>query len=184
MSVFTVVLHSDFQDYNVLDYHEKVVDGFYDIFDPSMESSRQGKMPSLEDLQTGIGDLGFEVIVINRAVDTALQEMEQVAQCILLDFPVANITLLVQRIADLVTDNLGGPVKDANAMLARWLETSTQLRTSLHTSLLPIGCIKLGLSRHRALLFKVSSLPPSLCVCREVRVPLLSIRIVEHLSLG
>ncbi|VAI09116.1 unnamed protein product [Triticum turgidum subsp. durum] len=120
-----------------------------------MESSRQGKMPSLEDLQTGIGDLGFEVIVINRAVDTALQEMEQVAQCILLDFPVANITLLVQRIADLVTDNLGGPVKDANAMLARWLETSTQLRTSLHTSLLPIGCIKLGLSRHRALLFKI-----------------------------
>uniref|UniRef100_A0A453ITA4 EDR1/CTR1/ARMC3-like peptidase-like domain-containing protein n=1 Tax=Aegilops tauschii subsp. strangulata TaxID=200361 RepID=A0A453ITA4_AEGTS len=152
------------QDYNCLDYHEKVVDGFYDIFDPSMESSRQGKMPSLEDLQTGIGDLGFEVIVINRAVDTALQEMEQVAQCILLDFPVANITLLVQRIADLVTDNLGGPVKDANAMLARWSETSTQLRTSLHTSLLPIGCIKLGLSRHRALLFKVSSLPPSLCV--------------------
>ncbi|KAE8816658.1 Serine/threonine-protein kinase CTR1 [Hordeum vulgare] len=142
-------------DYNVLDYNEKVVDGFYDIFDPSMESSRQGKMPSLEDLQTGIGDLGFEVIVINRAVDTALQEMEQVAQCILLDFPVANITLLVQRIADLVTDNLGGPVKDANAMLARWLETSTQLRTSLHTSLLPIGCIKLGLSRHRALLFKI-----------------------------
>ncbi|CAM0871381.1 unnamed protein product [Alopecurus aequalis] len=141
-------------DYNFLDYNEKVIDGFYDIFGPSMESSRQGKMPSLEDLQTGIGDLGFEVIVINRAIDAALQEMEQVAQCILLDFPVANIGLLVQRIADLVTDNLGGPVKDANAMLARWLETSTQLRTSLHTSLLPIGCIKLGLSRHRALLFK------------------------------
>jgi hypothetical protein len=121
-------------------------------------------MPSLEDLQTGIGDLGFEVIVINRAIDAALQEMEQVAQCILLDFPVANIALLVQRIADLVTDNLGGPVKDANAMLARWLETSTQLRTSLHTSLLPIGCINIGLSRHRALLFKVSSLPPSPCL--------------------
>ncbi|XP_051182993.1 serine/threonine-protein kinase EDR1 [Lolium perenne] len=142
-------------DYNFLDYHEKVIDGFYDIFGPSMESSRQGKMPSLEDLQTGIGDLGFEVIVINRTIDGALQEMEQVAQCILLDFPVANIALLVQRIADLVTDNLGGPVKDANAMLARWLETSTQLRTSLHTSLLPIGCINIGLSRHRALLFKI-----------------------------
>uniref|UniRef100_A0ACD5WSL1 Uncharacterized protein n=1 Tax=Avena sativa TaxID=4498 RepID=A0ACD5WSL1_AVESA len=142
-------------DYNFLDYHEKVIDGFYDIFGPSMESSRQGKMPSIEDLQTGIGDLGFEVIVINRAIDAALQEMEQVAQCILLDFPVANIALLVQRIADLVTDNLGGPVKDANAMLARWLETSTQLRASLHTSLLPIGCINIGLSRHRALLFKI-----------------------------
>lgn len=125
-----------------------------------MESSRQGKMPSLADLQTGIGDLGFEVIVINRAIDTTLQEIEQVAQCILLDFPVANIALLVQRIAELVTDNMGGPVKDANDMLARWLEKSTELRTSLQTSLLPIGCIKIGLSRHRALLFKVPVLPP------------------------
>nr|CAB3497006.1 unnamed protein product [Digitaria exilis]CAB3501955.1 unnamed protein product [Digitaria exilis] len=142
-------------DYNFLDYHEKVIDGFYDIFGSSMESSRQGKMPSLADLQTGIGDLGFEVIVINRAIDTTLQEIEQVAQCILLDFPVANIALLVQRIAELVTDNMGGPVKDANDMLARWLEKSTELRTSLQTSLLPIGCIKIGLSRHRALLFKI-----------------------------
>ncbi|BAF10949.1 serine/threonine-protein kinase EDR1 [Oryza sativa Japonica Group] len=144
-----------YRDYNFLDYHEKVIDGFYDIFGPSMESSKQGKMPSLADLQTGIGDLGFEVIVINRAIDTTLQEMEQVAQCILLDFPVANIAALVQRIAELVTDHMGGPVKDANDMLTRWLEKSTELRTSLHTSLLPIGCIKIGLSRHRALLFKI-----------------------------
>ncbi|CAN6285594.1 unnamed protein product [Urochloa humidicola] len=142
-------------DYNFLDYHEKVIDGFYDIFGSSMESSRQGKMPTLAELQTGIGDLGFEVIVINRAIDSTLQEMEQVAQCILLDFPVANIALLVQRIAELVTDNMGGPVKDANDMLTRWLEKSTELRTSLQTSLLPIGCIKIGVSRHRALLFKI-----------------------------
>jgi hypothetical protein len=153
--ILSLCFYSDFQDYNFLDYHEKVIDGFYDIFGPSMESSKQGKMPSLADLQTGIGDLGFEVIVINRAIDTTLQEMEQVAQCILLDFPVANIAALVQRIAELVTDHMGGPVKDANDMLTRWLEKSTELRTSLHTSLLPIGCIKIGLSRHRALLFKI-----------------------------
>ncbi|KAK3148318.1 hypothetical protein QOZ80_3BG0293530 [Eleusine coracana subsp. coracana] len=149
------LLSRRYWDYNFLDYHEKVIDGFYDIFGSSMESSRQGKMPSLADLQTGIGDLGFEVIVINRAIDSTLQEMEQVAQCIVLDFPVANIAVLVQRIAELVTDNMGGPVKDANEMLTRWLEKSTELRTSLQTSLLPIGCIKIGLSRHRALLFKI-----------------------------
>ncbi|XP_066384132.1 serine/threonine-protein kinase EDR1-like isoform X1 [Miscanthus floridulus] len=149
------LLSRRYWDYNFLDYHEKVIDGFYDIFGSSMESSKQGKMPSLADLQTGIGDLGFEVIVVNRAIDSTLQEMEQVAQCILLDFPVANIALLVQRIAELVTDNMGGPVKDANDMLTRWLEKSTELRTSLQTSLLPIGCIKIGLSRHRALLFKI-----------------------------
>lgn len=168
--ILSLCFYSDFQDYNFLDYHEKVIDGFYDIFGPSMESSKQGKMPSLADLQTGIGDLGFEVIVINRAIDTTLQEMEQVAQCILLDFPVANIAALVQRIAELVTDHMGGPVKDANDMLTRWLEKSTELRTSLHTSLLPIGCIKIGLSRHRALLFKVSSLSenPQYIECYEL----------------
>jgi hypothetical protein len=82
-----------------------------------------------------------------------------VAQCILLDFPVANIAVLVQRIAELVTDNMGGPVEDSNEMLTKWLQNSTELRTTLQTSLLPIGCIKIGLSRHRALLFKVPSLP-------------------------
>ncbi|XP_020104386.1 serine/threonine-protein kinase EDR1 [Ananas comosus] len=142
-------------DYNVLDYHERIIDGFYDIFGFSPESSRQGKMPSLVDLQTSIGDLGFEVIIVNRSIDTALVELEQIAQCISLDCPVAETALLVQRISELVTDNLGGPVKDANDMLARWMEKSTELRTSLQTSLLPIGCIKIGLSRHRALLFKV-----------------------------
>jgi hypothetical protein len=133
-----------------------------------MESSRQGKTPSLADLQTGIGDLGFEVIVISRAIDSTLQEMLQVVQCILLDFHVANIAVLVQRIAELVTDNMGRPVEDSNEMRTRWLQNSTELRTSLQTSLLPIGCIKIGFSRHRALLFKVPSLP--LCFFRKFTV--------------
>ncbi|KAL1145362.1 hypothetical protein V6Z11_A11G293800 [Gossypium hirsutum] len=50
---------------------------------------------------------------------------------------------------------MGGPVKDANIILSKWMERSTELRTSLHTSVLPIGSLNTGLSRHRALLFKV-----------------------------
>ncbi|XP_010917753.1 serine/threonine-protein kinase EDR1 [Elaeis guineensis] len=142
-------------DYNVLDYNEKVADGFYDIFRLASDYSSQGKMPSLVDLQTSIGDLGFEVIIVNRSIDTALLELEQIAQCISLDCPVADTGLLVQRISELVTEHMGGPVKDAGDMLARWMEKSTELRTSQQTSLLLIGCIKVGLSRHRALLFKV-----------------------------
>ncbi|KAF2298526.1 hypothetical protein GH714_023971 [Hevea brasiliensis] len=81
--------------------------------------------------------------------------MVQVAQCIALDCPATDVVILVQRLAELVTGHMGGPVKDANIMLARWMERSTELRTSLHTSVLPIGSINIGLSRHRALLFKV-----------------------------
>ncbi|CAA6658548.1 unnamed protein product [Spirodela intermedia] len=81
--------------------------------------------------------------------------LEQVAQCIALGYHLADVEHLVQRISDLVMEHMGGPVRDANYMLARWMEQSSALRASLHTSLLPIGEIRVGLSRHRALLFKV-----------------------------
>ncbi|KAI0524930.1 hypothetical protein KFK09_004320 [Dendrobium nobile] len=149
------LLSQRYWDYNVLDYDEKVVDGFYDIFGLSNKLANHGKMPSLHDLQTSIGDLGFEVIIVNRTVDNALVELEQFAHCISLDFPAAEDMFLVQRVSELVSQHMGGPVKDANDMLVRWIEKSTELRSSLQTSLLPIGCINIGLSRHRALLFKV-----------------------------
>ncbi|MQL93715.1 hypothetical protein Taro_026372 [Colocasia esculenta] len=147
-------LSRQYWDYNVLDYNVRVTDGFYDIFALSLDAVGQ-KMPSLTDLQTNIGDLGFEVIIVNRAIDPALVELEQIAQCIALDCPFAEIHLLVQRISDLVIEHMGGTVSDGIDMLARWTVQSSEMRTSLQTSLLPIGGIRIGLSRHRALLFKV-----------------------------
>lgn len=147
-------LSKHYWEYNVLDYEEKVVDGFYDVFGLSTETMNQGKMPSLADLETNMGSSGFEVLLVNQTIDPALEELVQVAQCIALD-PVSEVGILVQRLAELVTGHMGGPVKDANVMLARWMERSMELRTSLHTSVLPIGSITIGLSRHRALLFKV-----------------------------
>ncbi|ONI04744.1 hypothetical protein PRUPE_6G337600 [Prunus persica] len=140
---------------NVLDYEEKVVDGFYDVYGLSTDSAIQGKMPSLTNLETNLGSSGFEVSLVNRTVDPALEELVQIAQCIALDCPVTNVSVLVQRLAELVSGHMGGPVKDANIMLARWMERSRELRTSQQTSVLPIGSITIGLSRHRALLFKV-----------------------------
>lgn len=148
-------LSKHYWEYNVLDYEEKVVDGFYDVFGLSTETMNQGKMPSLADLETNMGSSGFEVLLVNQTIDPALEELVQVAQCVALDCPVSEVGILVQRLAELVTGHMGGPVKDANVMLARWMERSMELRTSLHTSVLPIGSITIGLSRHRALLFKV-----------------------------
>ena len=139
----------------MLDYEEKVVDGFYDVYGLSTDSAMQGKMPSLTDLEANPGDSSFEVVIVNRTIDPALEELVQIAHCIALDCPVTEVSILVQRLAELVTSHMGGPVKDANIMLARWTERSTELRTSLSTSLLPLGSLNIGLSRHRALLFKV-----------------------------
>ncbi|KAE8702652.1 Serine/threonine-protein kinase EDR1 [Hibiscus syriacus] len=141
--------------YSVLDYGERVVDGFYDVYGLSTDSGIQGKMPSLADLETNPGNSGFEVIIVNRTFDPALEELLQIVHCIALDCPATNVAVLVQRLAELVTGHMGGPVKDANIILAKWMEKSTELRTSIHTSVLPIGSINIGLSRHRALLFKV-----------------------------
>ncbi|KAK2637629.1 hypothetical protein Ddye_025424 [Dipteronia dyeriana] len=148
-------LSRQYWEYNVLDYEEKVVDGFYDVYGLSTDSDTQGKIPSLTHLETNLGSSGFEVIMVNRTIDHALEELVQVAQCIALDLPATDISDLVQRLADLVSGHMGGPVKDANMMLAKWMESSTELRRSLHTSVLPIGSINIGLSRHRSLLFKV-----------------------------
>ncbi|KAD4586469.1 hypothetical protein E3N88_24070 [Mikania micrantha] len=145
-------LSRQYWDYGLLDYDEKVVDGFYDVYGHSTEI---GKMPSLLDLETNPGSSGFEVIVVNRTIDPALEELLQVAHCISLDCPPAEVNLLVQRLAELVTEHMGGSVRDASIILARWVERSTELRTSLHTSIYPIGSLRVGLSRHRALLFKV-----------------------------
>ncbi|GLT90454.1 hypothetical protein SLE2022_083860 [Rubroshorea leprosula] len=125
-------LSRHYWEYSVLDYKEKVVDGFYDVYGPSTNSVLQGKLPSLADLETNLGNYGFEVVIVNRTIDPVLEELVQIAHC-----------------------HIGGPVKDANIMSARWMERCMELRISLHTSLLAIGSINIGLSRHRALLFKV-----------------------------
>lgn len=150
------------KEYNLLDYEEKVVNGFYDVL--STDSAVQGKIPSLSDIEASFGSSGFEVVMVNMTVDPALEELVQIAQCIA-DCPGTEVRVLVQRLAELVMGHMGGPVKDANFMLARWMERSTELRTSLHTSVLPIGSINIGLSRHRALLFKVGSCKCLLNIC-------------------
>ncbi|CAI9102465.1 OLC1v1000744C1 [Oldenlandia corymbosa var. corymbosa] len=149
------LLSRQYWDYSVLDYGEKVVEGFYDVFSLSMDPSIRGRMPSLTDIEANPGGSDFEVVIVNWTIDPDLQELIHVAQCIKLDYPTTNIGLLVQRVAELVTDHMGGPVKDANVFQARWMERSTDLRISLHTAVLPLGSLRLGLSRHRALLFKV-----------------------------
>ncbi|GKV48839.1 hypothetical protein SLEP1_g55630 [Rubroshorea leprosula] len=112
-------LSRHYWEYSVLDYEEKVVDGFYDVYGPSTNSALQGKMPSLADLETNLGNYGFEVVIVNRTIDPVLEELVQIAHCIALDCPASNVSVLVQKLAEFVTGHMGGAVKDANIMLAR-----------------------------------------------------------------
>ncbi|XP_057817166.1 serine/threonine-protein kinase EDR1 isoform X2 [Cryptomeria japonica] len=148
------------RDYNVLDYDERILDGFYDVYASSSDSRFKEKLPSLAELeQTPMPhNLDYEVVLVNRAIDPALNEIEQIALCSLDTGPAEPGLVnrsLAKRIAEIVADHMGGPVSNANDMLARWTITSYELRASSNNIILLLGCMKIGLSRHRALLFKV-----------------------------
>ncbi|XP_075520444.1 serine/threonine-protein kinase EDR1 isoform X3 [Primulina tabacum] len=157
------MLSRRYWNYGVLDFEEKVVDGFYDLYNLSTDSAARGNMPSLTDLENSDGGYDYEVVLVSRKLDPALEELMQISQCIMFDCRTTEIGLLIQRLAELVTEHLGGPVPDANLILSKWMERSIELRTSLHTTVLPIGSLQVGLSRHRALLFKV--------LCDSVGIP-------------
>ncbi|GAV56948.1 Pkinase_Tyr domain-containing protein/EDR1 domain-containing protein [Cephalotus follicularis] len=147
--------------YNVVNYNDKVIDGFYDVYGITSNLVTQGKMPLLVDLQAiSVSDnVDHEVILVNRLVDPELQELEKRAYAVSVDCRAyeygPDLNGLIQKIADIVVSRMGGPVGDADEMLKRWTLRSYELRHSLNSIILPLGRLDVGLSRHRALLFKV-----------------------------
>ncbi|XP_076952459.1 putative serine/threonine-protein kinase SIS8 isoform X2 [Bidens hawaiensis] len=146
---------------NVVNYDEKVMDGFYDVYGIASNTVAQGKLPSLVDLQarTVYVDVDYEVILVDRRIDKELQLLEERVSNISLECQASGmsqiVSRLIQRIANIVVAQMGGPVSDADEMLRRWTARSYELRNTLKTIVLPLGSIDCGLSRHRALLFKV-----------------------------
>ncbi|KAJ0031864.1 hypothetical protein Pint_12953 [Pistacia integerrima] len=147
--------------YNAVNYDEKIVDGFYDVYGITSNSVAQGKMPLLVDLQAvSLSDnFDYEVIFVNRLVDPKLQELEKRVYNVSLECRLRELgpvlSGLIQKIADIVVERMGGPVGNADEMCRRWISRRTELRNLLNTNILPLGYLDVGLSRHRALLFKV-----------------------------
>ena len=129
-----------------------------------MTGSTSLKMPFLVDLQkTPVSDnVTWEAVVVNKATDSKLLVLEQTA----LDMAVKSVSEsgdgagynLVQKLAVLVSDHMGGLVGDPEKMLKDWREFSSRLKTTLGSMVLPLGLLKVGMACHRALLFKVTSL--------------------------
>lgn len=137
------------------------MDGFYDLNGFSSNLIERGKMPLLVDLQTASlsENVGCEVILVNRMVDIKLKQLEKNAFAVSKDYCLSGQGLLssglLQKLADIVVDRMGGPVGDPDEMMKKWSARSHELRDSLRTIVIPLGCLDVGLSRHRALLFKV-----------------------------
>ncbi|KAK8597564.1 hypothetical protein V6N13_094967 [Hibiscus sabdariffa] len=160
-NAFVELLSLRYWNYNVVNYNEKIVDGFYDVYGIASMHGLEGKMPSLVDLQAvSVSEkVDYEVVLVNRLLDPELQELEKRVNNIYVQSRALGHGLvlsdLIQKIAEIVVYRMGGPVADAEEMLRTWTLRSYELRNSLNSIILPLGRLDVGLSRHRALLFKV-----------------------------
>ncbi|KAL6001478.1 hypothetical protein ACLOJK_007216 [Asimina triloba] len=153
------VLAYRYWNYNSLGYDDKILDGFYDLYGILGESTSE--MPSLIDLQQiPVSDsISWEAVLVNRAADDDLLSLEERALMMAVasrsgsTFFTAND--LVRRLAALVAEYMGGPVVDPEKMFKDWSNLSNHLRLLVGNMVLPLGQLKIGLARHRALLFKV-----------------------------
>ncbi|KAL3512185.1 hypothetical protein ACH5RR_024902 [Cinchona calisaya] len=147
-------------NYNALSYDDKILDGFYDLYGILTEST-SSKMPSLIDLRgTPVSDdITWEAILVTKAEDTKLLKLEQEALEMAVKSRLESVNFvghdLVHKLASMVSDYMGGPVRDPEKMSIAWRRISYDLKANLGSMVLPLGSLTIGLARHRALLFKV-----------------------------
>ncbi|GMN46257.1 hypothetical protein TIFTF001_015449 [Ficus carica] len=147
-------------NYNSLSYDDKILDGFYDLYGILTECNSE-RMPSLVDLQgTPVSEnVTWEAVLVNRAADSNLLKLEQMALNMAVksrsDSLVYVNSDLVRNLAILVANSMGGPVGDPESMLREWQSVTYKLKATIGSMVLPLGSLKIGLARHRALLFKV-----------------------------
>ncbi|KAL1562254.1 mitogen-activated protein kinase kinase kinase [Salvia divinorum] len=150
-----------FWSFNVVNYSEKVIDGFYDVCGIDSTLVVPKKMPSLLDLKamSHLEDTGCEVVLVNRINDAELRKLEERVYYMSVESHALDKTLstsfLAQKIADLIVERMGGPVSDVEEMFRRWRARNHELRVYLNSAILPLGSLDVGHSRQRALLFKV-----------------------------
>ncbi|KAL5544998.1 hypothetical protein UlMin_008782 [Ulmus minor] len=147
-------------NYNALSYDDKILDGFYDLYGILTESASE-RMPSLVDLQgTPVSEsIAWEAVLVNKAADSNLLKLEQIALEMAVKSRSNSLALvnsdLVGELAVLVANYMGGPVGDPHNMLREWQSLTHKLKATHGSMVLPLGSLKVGLARHRALLFKV-----------------------------
>ncbi|PON49795.1 Mitogen-activated protein kinase kinase kinase [Trema orientale] len=147
-------------NYDALSYDDKILDGFYDLYGILTESTPE-RMPSLVDLQgTPVSEsVTWEAVLVNKAADSNLLKLEQVALEMAVKSRSDSLVFvnsdLVRKLAVLVANYMGGPVGNPENMLREWQNLTHKLKATLGSMVLPLGSLKIGLARHRALLFKV-----------------------------
>ncbi|KAG0534169.1 hypothetical protein BDA96_04G256300 [Sorghum bicolor] len=153
------VLAVRYWNFNALGYDDKISDGFYDLFYVG-NGPASVTMPSFSELraQPFSHKVDWEAVLVHRGEDPELMKLQQEALIMNLELQsrtsesVGNA--LVKRLANLVARHMGG-VFDPESMLVKYQNMLSNLRSGTGSVIVRLGQLKIGLARHRALLFKV-----------------------------
>ena len=144
-----------------LNLDEPVLDGFYFPFGEFPEFDRwPDKMPPmslLREIEPSEYD-PREVLCVDHSTDTELGMFE--AQCLM---PIgelcgkSDMLGAARELGKRVAIRMGGAAESDAAIFPRWTFESTAVKARLRTLCIPLGEMRVGLQRHRALLFKVAA---------------------------
>ncbi|GBG66126.1 hypothetical protein CBR_g55470 [Chara braunii] len=150
-----------------LGYDDEIYNGFYGIirFPFSWTRyTRQGLAPSVRFLRAlWQMDLleATEVVLVDSQKDRRLANLEEeiltavaLRKSMTHRGEVHDAVELMTLIASSVSEQMGGPASSDQELVASWNEGMHQIESYCEDVMVPIGWLRTGLSRHRAILFK------------------------------
>ncbi|XBH64437.1 probable serine/threonine-protein kinase SIS8 [Aegilops tauschii subsp. strangulata] len=155
------VLAARYWNFYALGYDDKITDGFYDLYVIG-NGPASINMPSLSELRAqpvSHNSVNWETVLVHRGEDPELMKLEQKASIIAVELRSRNSefvgNVLIQKLANLVSNHMGGLIFDPENTSRKYQNMIRSLRARIGSVVVPLGQLKTGLARHRALLFKV-----------------------------
>lgn len=91
---------------------------------------------------------------MNRSRDSVYPLIENAAQDAVFRLMDHGRQAIIQALAQIVSAQMGGAVMNERALVRSWQKCSQKLKKKYNSAVYPIGKLKVGLSRHRAFLYK------------------------------
>ncbi|XP_017414492.1 serine/threonine-protein kinase CTR1 isoform X2 [Vigna angularis] len=145
-----------------LQYSDKILDGFYlihgmDAYTWTLSTDLQnvGIIPSFESLMSvePSDDSSIVVVAVDKSRDPGLRELQNRVASLSNNWITTKDA--TDQLASLICNRMGGGSLTEENLVIRWKECTQLLKSCLHSVILPIGSLPIGLCVHRALLFKV-----------------------------
>ncbi|XP_014513845.1 serine/threonine-protein kinase CTR1 isoform X2 [Vigna radiata var. radiata] len=145
-----------------LQYTDKILDGFYlihgmDAYTWTLSTDLQnvGIIPSFESLMSvePSDDSSIVVVAVDKSRDPGLRELQNRVASLSNNWITTKDA--TDQLASLICNRMGGGSLTEENLAIRWKECTQLLKSCLHSVILPIGSLPIGLCVHRALLFKV-----------------------------